>query len=63
MRKAVIGALLIGLLFGPATCLAGLGQFAAEHAAVEGWLPGVSSPDQLQDPETRAPNARIYRRL
>lgn len=28
---------------------AGLGQFAAEHAAGEGWLPGVRSPDQIKD--------------
>jgi hypothetical protein len=28
---------------------AGLGQFAAEHAAGEGWLPGVHSPDQIKD--------------
>jgi hypothetical protein len=30
---------------------AGLGQFAAEHAAGEGWLPGVTSPDDIKDPE------------
>ena len=30
---------------------AGLGQFAAEHAAGEGWLPGVHSPDQIKDPD------------
>jgi hypothetical protein len=30
---------------------AGLDQFAAEHAAGQGWVPGVSSPDQLEDPE------------
>jgi hypothetical protein len=30
---------------------AGLGRFAAEHAAGEGWLPGVTSPDQIKDPE------------
>jgi hypothetical protein len=30
---------------------AGLGQFAPEHAAGEGWLPGVTSPDQIQDPK------------
>jgi hypothetical protein len=29
---------------------AGLGRFAAEHAAGEGWIPGVTSPDQLEDP-------------
>jgi hypothetical protein len=30
---------------------AGLGQFAAEHAAGEGWLPGVTSPDDIKDPD------------
>jgi hypothetical protein len=29
---------------------AGLGQFAAEQVAGEGWLPGVSSPAQIKDP-------------
>src|SRR3954453_13238191 len=29
---------------------ADLGQFAAEHAATEGWIPGVTSVDQLSDP-------------
>lgn len=29
---------------------AGLGEFAAEHAAGEGWIPGVTSVDQLADP-------------
>jgi hypothetical protein len=29
---------------------AGLGRFAAEHAAGEGWVPGVTSVDQLKDP-------------
>lgn len=29
---------------------AGLGRFAAEHAAGEGWIPGVTSVDQLEDP-------------
>ena len=29
---------------------AGLGRFAAEHAAGEGWIPGVTSPGQLEDP-------------
>jgi hypothetical protein len=29
---------------------AGLGQFAAEHAAGEGWLPGVTSPVDIKDP-------------
>jgi hypothetical protein len=29
---------------------AGLGRFAAEHAAGEGWLPGVTSPAQIKDP-------------
>jgi Tol biopolymer transport system component len=28
---------------------AGLGEFAAEHAAGEGWIPGVASVDQLRD--------------
>ena len=30
---------------------AGLGRFAAEHAAGEGWLPGVTSPEQIKNPE------------
>jgi len=30
---------------------AGLGEFAVEHAAGEGWIPGVSGPDQIKDPE------------
>ena len=30
---------------------AGLGEFAVEHAAGEGWLPGVDSPDHVKDPE------------
>jgi hypothetical protein len=30
---------------------AGLGEFAAEHAAGEGWIPGVTDPAQIQDPE------------
>ena len=30
---------------------AGLDQFAVEHAAGEGWIPGVTSPDQVKDPE------------
>ncbi len=30
---------------------AGLGEFAAEHAAGEGWIPGVTSVDQLKDPK------------
>jgi hypothetical protein len=30
---------------------AGLGEFAIEHAAGEGWIPGVTSPDQIKDPE------------
>jgi hypothetical protein len=30
---------------------AGLGRFAAEHAAGEGWLPGVTSPKQIKDPK------------
>ena len=30
---------------------AGLGKFAAEHAAGEGWLPGVTSPDDIKDPD------------
>src|SRR3954447_257012 len=29
---------------------AGLGRFAAEQAATEGWIPGVTSVDQLSDP-------------
>src|SRR4051794_4379886 len=29
---------------------ADLGQFAAEQAATEGWIPGVTSVDQLSDP-------------
>ena len=29
---------------------AGLGDFAAEHAAGEGWIPGVTSVDALADP-------------
>ena len=29
---------------------AGLGRFAVEHAAGEGWIPGVTSPDSIQDP-------------
>jgi hypothetical protein len=29
---------------------AGLGKYAVEHAAGEGWIPGVSSPDQIKDP-------------
>lgn len=29
---------------------AGLGEFAAEHASGEGWLPGVTSPDDIKDP-------------
>lgn len=29
---------------------AGLGRFAAEHAAGEGWLPGVTSPEQIKNP-------------
>ena len=29
---------------------AGLGSFAADHAAGEGWIPDVSSVDQLPDP-------------
>jgi len=30
---------------------AGLGKFAVEHAAGEGWIPGVTSPEQINDPE------------
>lgn len=30
---------------------AGLGEFALEHAAGEGWIPGVTSPDQIEDPK------------
>jgi hypothetical protein len=30
---------------------AGLGRFAAEHAAGEDWIPGVTSVDQLEDPK------------
>lgn len=30
---------------------AGLGKFAAEHAAGEGWIPGVTSREQLKDPK------------
>jgi hypothetical protein len=30
---------------------AGLGRFAAEHAAGDGFVPGVTSVDQLDDPE------------
>lgn len=30
---------------------AGLGRFAVEHAAGEGWIPGVTSPEQIKDPE------------
>lgn len=30
---------------------AGLGEFAVEHAAGEGWIPGISSPDQIKDPQ------------
>ena len=30
---------------------AGLGKFAVEHAAGEGWIPGVTSPEQIKDPE------------
>ena len=30
---------------------AGLGQFAAEHAAGEGWIPGVTDVGQLEDSE------------
>ena len=29
---------------------AGLGKFAVEHAAGEGWIPGVTSPEQIEDP-------------
>lgn len=29
---------------------AGLGRFAAEHAAGEGWIPEVTSPGQIEDP-------------
>ena len=30
---------------------AGLGEFAVEHAAGEGWIPGVTSPEQVKDSE------------
>jgi hypothetical protein len=30
---------------------AGLGRYAAEHAAGDGFVPGVTSVDQLEDPE------------
>jgi hypothetical protein len=30
---------------------AGLGRYAAEHAAGEGWIPGVSDPSELKDPK------------
>jgi hypothetical protein len=30
---------------------AGLGEFAVEHAAGEGWIPGVTRPDQIKDQE------------
>ena len=30
---------------------AGLGKFAVEHAAGQGWIPGVTSPEQIKDPE------------
>lgn len=30
---------------------AGLGQFAAEHAAGEGWIPGVTSVEEIDDPK------------
>jgi hypothetical protein len=30
---------------------AGLGRFAAEHAAGDGFVPGVTSVDQLEDPD------------
>jgi hypothetical protein len=30
---------------------ADLEQFAAEHAAGEGWLPGVTRPDDIKDPD------------
>jgi hypothetical protein len=30
---------------------AGLGEFAAEHAAGEGWIPGVTSAEQIKDPD------------
>jgi hypothetical protein len=30
---------------------AGLGEFAVEHAAGEGWIPGVTDPDQIKDPD------------
>jgi hypothetical protein len=29
---------------------AGLGRFAVEHAAGEGWLPGVTGPEQIKNP-------------
>ena len=29
---------------------ADLEEFAAEHAAGEGWLPGITSPEQIEDP-------------
>ena len=32
-----------------ALAAAGLGRFAAEHAAGEGWIPGVTSPDDIAD--------------
>jgi hypothetical protein len=41
VRKAVIGALLIGLLFGPATCLAGLAVLL-NPAAQASCFPGLS---------------------
>jgi WD40 repeat protein len=31
---------------------AGLGEFAAEHAAGEGWIPGVTSVEQLRNPKS-----------
>jgi hypothetical protein len=40
VRKAVIGALLIGLLFGPATCLAGLAMLL-NPAAQASCIPGA----------------------
>ena len=30
---------------------AGLGRFAAEHAAGEGWLPGITGPEHIRNPE------------
>jgi hypothetical protein len=30
---------------------AGLGRYAAEHVAGEGWVPGVSDPSELKDPK------------